>query len=91
MLCTLATGVFAQRSVIINGTLLNAAQIRQLEQVACAPIPDGAYWLNMQSGAWGYAGNPAVMGHVGDACQRSQRRKSLSERGLLFSPGELMR
>ncbi|MDB5928290.1 MAG: hypothetical protein JWN13_7226, partial [Betaproteobacteria bacterium] len=49
------------------------------------------YWLNLQTGAWGYAGHARVQGVLGDACVRQQRRKSLSERGLLYGPGELLR
>ena len=47
-------------------------QVQALAQRACTPIPDGAYWLNMQTGAWGYIGNPQVQGTFGDAC-RQQR------------------
>ena len=79
------------RWVIVNGHRVSDAQVADLEQRACAPIPNGRYWLNLQTGAWGYAGHPRVQGVLGDGCVRQQRRKSLSERGLLYSPGELLR
>ena len=31
--------------------------------------PNGHYWLNMQTGAWGYIGNPETQGYLGQ--QRS--------------------
>jgi hypothetical protein len=34
----------------------------------CAPIPDGSYWLNLNNGAWGYAGDPRPRGVLGAAC-----------------------
>lgn len=86
-----ASGVVqAQRMVIVNGELLNAAQIAGLESVACTSIPDGNYWVDPGSGAWGYVGNPNLMGYVGDACGQTRRHRSLSERGLLYGPGEIL-
>ena len=41
-----------------------------LAQQACTSIPDGAYWLNVQTGAWGYVGNPRAQGSLGDKCQQ---------------------
>jgi hypothetical protein len=65
-------------------------QIAHLERRACAPIPNGKYWLNTQTGAWGYAGNPHVQGVLGEACVRQQRPRSLSERRQLYRPGEIV-
>ncbi len=82
-----------ERRVIVNGHRLNAAQIAQLQFFNCAFVPDGSYWLNMQTGAWGYAGNRWRQGWLGDPCRGggggNQRHKSLSERGLLYTPGDL--
>lgn len=81
-----------QRNVIVNGHRLTPAQIGQLQYFHCAFIPDGSYWLNMQSGAWGYAGNPWRQGWLGDPCRGgsgNQRHRSLSERGLLYTPNDL--
>jgi len=82
---------YAERFLIVNGQRLNNQQISYLEQIHCGPIPNGSYWLNFNSGLWGYAGNPAPQGYITDNCNRSQQRPSLSERGLLYSPGELLR
>jgi len=78
----------ASRFVVVNGQRMSPAQVRQLDQMSCARVPDGRYWIDIRTGAWGYEGGPP-QGRVGDACQR--RRPSLSERGLLYSPGELLR
>lgn len=78
------------RYVAVNGQRLNTAQIEQLERARCAPIPNGRYWLNLQTTAWGYAGDPRPQGRLSDPCHSVQqaRRPSLSERGLLYSPGD---
>jgi hypothetical protein len=48
-------------------------------------VPNGYYWLNTQTGLWGYAGNPAPQGYISDGCYRPTRRPSLSERRMLYS------
>lgn len=75
----------AQQYVIVNGQLLNFAQIQRLEQLGCVSIPSGNYWLR-NDGWWGYAGDPTPRGRLGDYC----RKPSLSERGLLYRPGEIL-
>jgi hypothetical protein len=79
-----------QRYVVVNGHRLTPTQIAQLQVAHCAYIPDGRYWLNMQTGAWGYAANPWQQGFLGDPCRGGgQRHRSLSERGLLYTPNDL--
>ena len=84
-----------QRIVTVNGAKLTPAQIAWFDRAQCAFIPNGSYWWNPQGGAWGYAGNPRVQGVIGEACRskshHSQRapHKSLSQRGLLYTPGDL--
>lgn len=89
--CACSTvSVFAQmRYVVVNGQRLSDRQISQLDRMQCTLIPNGHYWLNMRTGAWGYAGNPVRQGWLGDYCRRTQRHRSLSERGLLYTPGDL--
>jgi hypothetical protein len=74
--------------VIVNGERLSDIQVGALEQRACTRVPNGYYWLNFQTGAWGYAGNPRVQGVFGEFC--GQRQKSLSERRQLYRPGEIL-
>lgn len=76
------------RDVVVNGQQMSLAQLQLLDRVACSQVPDGAYWLDFATGRWGYQGG-GLQGYIGENC-RTQRR-SLSERGLLYSPGELLR
>ena len=66
---------FAQqgsRHVIVNGTLMNNAQLMLLDGLNCgSPVPDGRYWLNTQTGAWGYQGG-GQEGVIGEGCSGSQ-------------------
>ncbi len=80
--------VQAERYVIVNGERMNDGQIALLEQVHCGPIPNGNYWLDTDSGLWGYAGNAQAEGYLSDNCINPGRRPSLSERGMLFGPSD---
>lgn len=77
-------------SVIMNGKVLDWQERQMLSNYACGPIPAGSYWLNLNTGYWGYAGSPRTQGHIQDRCPRGRPRRSLSERGLLWRPGELV-
>jgi hypothetical protein len=82
---------YAERYVVVNGQRLSQGEIMHLEQWHCGPIPNGHYWLDLRSGIWGYGGDSRPQGHIADNCHRRERRPSLSERGILFYPGELAR
>lgn len=84
----LASSEVVARNVFVNSQRMSNAQLQYLDQLSCNYIPDGRYWLNTSSGMWGYAGGGA-QGYLGDNC--NTRRRSLSERGMLYSPGELLR
>ena len=87
-----STGIiYGERRVVVNGVRLNNAQIQILDQWNCGPIPNGEYWLNLNTGIWGYAGDPRPMGHISDNCYTQEDRPSLSERGLLFSPRDWLK
>ena len=88
---SLAGVAYAERWVVVNRTRLTIPQIEALERVHCGPIPNGHYWLDFRTGIWGYAGDPRSQGHIKDNCYRPERRPSLSERGLLFTPGDFIR
>jgi hypothetical protein len=81
----------AERYVVVNNQRLNNEQILSLEQLHCGPIANGHYWLNVNTGIWGYAANPNPQGHIKDNCYQPQGRPGLSERGLLFSPSDWVR
>jgi len=87
-----STSIYAEQIIIVNGHRLSFEQIQRLEQIHCGPIENGDYWLDVNSGLWGYAGTPIPEGYITDNCyQQDRHRPGLSERGLLYSPGELLR
>ena len=81
----------AERYVFVNGMRMNHMYMAALDQWHCGYVPNGNYWLNINTGVWGYANNPVPQGNITDNCGYSTRRPGLSERGLLYSPGELLR
>jgi hypothetical protein len=51
------------RSISINGTVPNPnqmARLQQLEQLSGVRLPDGAYWYDARSGAFGVWGGPTL-------------------------------
>lgn len=56
------------RWVFVNGQRLNDQQVARLDRMQCTAIPNGSYWLNPRTGAWGYMGNFQVQGILGDGC-----------------------
>ena len=91
--CIAPSATAQSRWVFVNGQRLGDAHVAVLERQHCAAIPNGSYWLNVHTGAWGYAGNPRIQGVLGDPCRvtgSASPRKSLSERGLLYRPGEII-
>ena len=69
---TVTADASAQSSrVVLNGKRLTDAEVIALSRRNCAAIPDGAYWMNLQTGAWGYVGSSRVQGHFGDACRQA--------------------
>ena len=91
VLLTFSPTVFAERYVVVNGQRLSTPEIQYLERVHCGPIPNGRFWLNLQTGIWGFEGNPRPQGNIKDNCRHPQPRPSLSERGMLFSPSDWVR
>jgi hypothetical protein len=87
----LASPAMAERYVVLNNQRLSIPEIQALEQAHCGPIANGRYWLNYQTGIWGYADNPQPRGHISDNCRSAGRRPSLSERGILFGPQDWVR
>ena len=74
-------GANAQGWYYINGQPVSNSVA---QQIAAKGLPFGYYWLH-DNGNWGVVGNSDVIGNI------SGRQPSLSERGLLYSPGELLR
>jgi hypothetical protein len=86
-----STEALAQRFVVVNGQVMGPQELTTLDRYACQYVPNGYYWLNTQTGLWGYAGNPAPQGYISDGCCRQTRRPSLSERRMLYSPYDWVR
>ena len=69
VLCLTGAAASAQsRWVFVNGQRMSDAQVAELDRLQCVAIPNGAYWLNSRTGAWGYAGNPTMQGVMGERC-----------------------
>lgn len=75
------------RWVVVNGALQSSRDLAVLDRYACRNVPNGYYWLNYNTGIWGYAGDPRPVGHISAACGSASGsgRPSLSERGMLYS------
>ena len=54
-----------QRMVIVNGQPLSPQELYVLDSMNGAHVPNGAYWLDFNTGVWGYAGDPTPRGIVG--------------------------
>lgn len=61
-LCVLSTASAAaqQRNVVINHARLTDQAVRGIEQQWKTQIPDGRYWYDRVSGAWGLDGGPTA-------------------------------
>lgn len=47
------------RHVHVNGQHMNALQINTLDAINCGEaVPNGNYWVNWSTRAWGYEGGP---------------------------------
>ena len=53
-----------QRHIHINGEHLNEQMITRLDALVGNKVDDGYYWLNLQTGQWGYEGNEQIQGVV---------------------------
>ncbi len=54
-----------QRYVVVNGVVMTAQDLYALDRLAGYYIPNGNYWLDPNTGVWGYAGNPYPQGRIG--------------------------
>lgn len=52
-------GGTASHAVLVNGERLGDEALRQLESRFQATVPEGSYWYDKVSGAWGQQGGPA--------------------------------
>jgi hypothetical protein len=79
------------RSVVINGTRMDVAQLAYLDQAHCMPIPDGDYFLIQVSAdtwAWGYSALPGVVqGYLGEECGQQGQSHGSGNSGASASFG----
>jgi len=61
----------ASAQVVINGNLVQGGELAELEYLLGAPVPDGSYWVNTNTGSWGYEGNSTVQGNLFYEVERS--------------------
>jgi hypothetical protein len=57
----------ANRFVVVNGVLQHPNAVYEFEQL-CGPIADGFYWVNWNTGDWGYPGDWYPRGNLNDIC-----------------------
>jgi hypothetical protein len=75
-------------NTFINGRRLTAVEVMWLNQQV--PVQPGYFWMNAQ-GVFGYVGGPALgQINLSGAVNGGNARPSLSERGMLFRPGEIL-
>ena len=48
-----------ERNVVINGELVTGQDLLLLDTLNEGFIPPGEYWINFDTGAWGYKNGPA--------------------------------
>lgn len=59
------------RLVVVNGAVMNDTELLVLDTLNCGvPVPNGRYWLNTNTGAWGFQGGPR-QGIIGAACRQA--------------------
>jgi hypothetical protein len=76
----------AQVYYTINGQPASPFAARYM---AANGLPPGHYWLNAW-GYWGVAGNPIPLGNINAARGAGLQRPGLSQRGMLYRPGEIL-
>ncbi|MGB5710286.1 MAG: hypothetical protein WBM44_05175 [Waterburya sp.] len=54
----------AQAQVFINGELIQGQELQNLQMLLDNQIPSGRYWLDSDTGNWGYEGNSQVQGNL---------------------------
>lgn len=65
LIATAGTSALAQQRLIrLNGAILTDYQAYQLDNLAGTHVPNGAYWLDFETGLWGYEGNPTPQGRL---------------------------
>ena len=67
-----------ERNVVINGELVTGQDLLLLDTLNEGFIPPGEYWINIDTGAWGYKNGPA-QGIIGQQAQPQAYDNSTSD------------
>ena len=76
----------ADRVIIVNGKQLSPEEIVYIDQMACATVEDGDYWLDPATGGWGFRGDPTMRGRLLGQCDQSTADETLAENNSKFQP-----
>ena len=61
----------ADRHIHLNDQHLVDEQIAYLDMATGYQLPDGNYWVDLQTGAWGVEGNSTAIGYIVDEQQQA--------------------
>lgn len=70
-----------ERHIHLNGEHLSNENIQLLDQIVGNLVGDGYYWLNMQTGQWGYEGNDQIQGVIASIANQQQSVANNSNNG----------
>ena len=81
LLLILSTPLIAdhERHIHVNGEHLDANAMTQMDQLFQGKVSNGFYWLNRQTGEWGYEDNETIQGVIEQIAQTQQRQPSPPE------------
>ncbi len=54
----------AQAQVFINGELIQGQELQNFQTLLGTEVPSGRYWIDSETGYWGYEGNSQIQGNV---------------------------
>jgi len=60
----LSTANAAERHIHLNGEHLSEELILGLDYLANLHVEDNFYWIDFETGAWGYEGNEQTIGYL---------------------------
>jgi hypothetical protein len=56
--------VAEDRHIHVNGECLESTEMAQLDQLIGGMAPNGNYWIDFNTGAWGYEGDQETQGYI---------------------------
>ncbi|MEJ2621040.1 MAG: hypothetical protein P8163_12460, partial [Candidatus Thiodiazotropha sp.] len=57
--------VAEDRHIHVNGECLESTEMVLLDQLIGGLAPNGYYWIDFDTGAWGYEGDQETQGYIG--------------------------